>query len=666
MTVARWPGLNQERIMSKWISRECNMSEANQGAFTEVGHTDFGDMVHMAKTGGSTDAVTFTVSLCGRYVMATHGQIAHVYELNHVCPPGRSAWSIPLRRRQGMPLGFLRPVTTVVCPRRIISCSMDTSAGRYAAAFLMDGRVGMVCDIVLQGPRWPKSPVPPASSESSAPGSGATSPDPTRKASRPCVCHEHSPKRSPRVEGGQRTVYRNIGHSDDPPRSVAICPQRNCVAFGCGAGIELHWVDAMAGQDLSRWFPLGSPSDFLYFLAARRGLDTAKRLRLISSAAALENPLESIGDILHGFRTRLVGSGSTAVVSLTATAPEQLLRSRGPLPPGTLPDWPAPRRPGGLLGGEERRVNYQRKSAGGADHYRAVPLSDGYHILFTDPRTGKLCLGTDAPVGSLTRLLRKVWFRPPAAAASPAPILYAAGADTRHGVRVVASFAARGARGPRGTAEQPATDRQVVVFYSVPPDLFHDTTLGAVVSPPSAEQARATEASSAWQPDASYRAVDRFSEPFHNSTAYPIEIGGQPVATCGRLSELALDSSPEMIIWAFSAEGWAKTWAVGTGGLEPYTKTTVQRDGGVRRTDYDGDVAMTEGEDDGEARWDADLVSLQRYDGAAGNTPVETDSPPQGYFARGRPGGSERMSGTVRVDLVEEVRGIVRLDVELR
>lgn len=409
--------------MSKWISRECNISDPDRRAFTEVGHTDFSDMVRVPESGSLNGAVSFTASLCGRYVTATHGQIAYIYELNHVCPPDRSAWSIPLRRRQGMPLGFLRPVTTVVCPRRIISCSMDTSAGRYAIAFLMDGRVGMVCDIAREGQRRSKSPVPPASISSSAPASGTTSLSPTARGSSSCVCHERSPQRSPRVESGQRSVYRNICQSDDPPRSVAICPQRNCVAFGCGAGIELHWVDALAGQDLSRWFPLSSASDFLYFLPARRGLDTAKRLRLISSAAALVSPVDLIGDILQEFGTSLFGSGSTAVVSLTTRVPGQLSSSHGPLPPAYLPEWASPRRSGGRWGGNERHVDRFRKaSAGSTDHYRAVPLSDGHHILFTDPQTGQLCLGTDAPVGSLTRLLRQVWFRPPAAAVSPAPI----------------------------------------------------------------------------------------------------------------------------------------------------------------------------------------------------------------------------------------------------
>ncbi|POR38101.1 F-box domain-containing protein [Tolypocladium paradoxum] len=620
MTMARSPGLNQERIMSKWISRECNLSDVHKSAFTEVGYADFGDMVPRTRTraGGLNGAVTYTVGLCGRYLMATHGQIAYIYELNHVCSPGRSAWSIPLRRRQGMPLGFLRPVTSIICPRRIISCSMDTSAGRYSVAFLMEGRVGMVCDIAGEAQRSSKASSAQASNESSIPtsasGSGSNSPDSAGKVLKPCICHERSPHRAPCVENGRR------------------------------------------------WFPLSSPSDFLYFLPARRGIDTAKKLRLISSAAGLGNPLESLSDIVQGFSALLLGSSGTAVMSLVNTAQGQPsiqdMHSIISLP------GQAPRtRPIDFLEGGSSDASFFRKvSAGSADHYRAVPLSDGYHILFTDPLTGNLCLGTDAPVGSLTRLLRKVWFRPPAGVTLPVPILYAAGADTRHGVRVVATFSAGG---PVGSPESEA-EGQIVVFYTVPPDLFHD--LSPAIFQPLADQLDETgrrRVSASWHLDERYRAIDIFSEPFQNSAVYPIDISGQPVAMCSNLTEIALDSSPEMIIWAFSAEGWAKTWAVDSGSFGPYMRTAVQRDGSVRRVDNDGDVAMAGSDEDGDMT-EVNSVLYQPLDGAAGNSPREAETPRGCYFDHRRWRDGDRMSGTVSVDLVQELNGIVRLDVELR
>src|ERR1700744_1878705 len=87
------------------------------------------------------------------------------------------------------------------------------------------------------------------------------------------------------IETRATAIYTDLGSADDQPRSVAICPNRQCVAFGCRMGIELHWIDALTGGDLNRWFPLAAPSDNLYFLPQRPGVDSKKKLRLISSAA---------------------------------------------------------------------------------------------------------------------------------------------------------------------------------------------------------------------------------------------------------------------------------------------------------------------------------------------------------------------------------------------
>ncbi|KAK5943266.1 hypothetical protein PMZ80_004273 [Knufia obscura] len=77
------------------------------------------------------------------------------------------------------------------------------------------------------------------------------------------------------------------------------------------------------------------------------------------------------------------------------------------------------------------------------DHYRAVPISDGAHMLFTDPATGLLCLGSDAPLGGPTKLMRKVCMIPPESHApegASALTCYQAGYDVRWGVRVVAAY----------------------------------------------------------------------------------------------------------------------------------------------------------------------------------------------------------------------------------
>ncbi|KAL7783885.1 hypothetical protein V8C37DRAFT_414468 [Trichoderma ceciliae] len=599
--------LSRESIMSKWVSRECSLLTSPKSAFVEVGYTDFSAVVPGARPGDLRGAMSFTVSLCGRFLMAVHGRLVYIYELNHVCFPERLLWSLPIRRRQGMPLGLLRPAARILCPRRVISCSMDTSSERYAVAFLMEGRVGMVCDIMTErtGTSSPASTTQTNEGPAVGSGSGVSSASASSSLAQ-CICHEQLPCRPVPLEDGPRSLYRNLCHPDDPPRAVAICPQRKCVAFGCSAGIELHWVDAMTGQDLSRWFPLTAPSDFLYFLPPRRGVDTPRKLRLISSATGLGNPMDLLDGIIHGFSTSLLGSGSTAMVSCLDSEPWHMRRGHGiSLEAGeSSQDVDMDQDEDLLSQNVPRDSPLRRLAAASADHFRAVPLSDGYHILFTDPRTGNLCLGTDAPVGSLTRLLRKVWFCPPSQAYSPVPLLYTAGADTRHGVRVVATFAAR--RRDDGVASDGRSfsgmsvptrggggaDEQLIVFYTVPPDVFHD--MRRIDAEARSTGYRPPEDQEAGHPEPRYGPIDILGDPFREGSSYPVEIQGHVVATCGNLTEIALNSSPNLIIWAFAAEGWAKTWALDTGIYEPLMRSAAQRDGSIRQVDADGDVVMVD------------------------------------------------------------------------
>ncbi|KAH7150391.1 hypothetical protein B0J13DRAFT_661297 [Dactylonectria estremocensis] len=584
LSITRLFSLDQERIMSKWISMECSLADVKKSAFKEVGYTDFDGLVP-----GST---------CGRFVLATHGQMVYVYELNHVCSNLGSTWptgSVPLRPRERKMLGVPRPMATVVCQRQVISCSMDTSAGRHAVAVLMEGRMGMVCSVTTERAATCK----PTTANSSHEGSDQNMPNATSFSPPWCVCHVYPVPRAPPIEEGPRSVYRRICHPDDPPRSVALCPQRNCVAFGCTAGIELHWVDGLTNQGLSRWFPLASPSDYLYFLPARRGDDTPKKLRLISSAAALGDAFGPFGDIYRGFGTSHVRSGTNGVVS--------------------------------PCDGLVRRV-----SASAADHYRAAPLSDGYHILFTDPKTGN-------------QLIRKVWFRPPSATSSPLPMLYTTGADIRHGVRVAAAFSVKGGDSMRLKTDEATSskaapqsghgpDEQIIVFYTIPPDMFHDFSQGSIC--PSKTGAGNEQC-----------------------CRLPLEIQGQPVAICSNLVELAFDSGPDMVLWAFSAEGWARTWTMHVGREEAFARAAVQHDRSVRHVDPDGDIVMAEVETTDAS--DATGMALPLLDGAACRTPW-TNTPGERYrtLLTGKHG--DRMSGTVSVDLVEEVSGITRMDVELR
>jgi len=424
----------------------------------------------------STLPSTFTVSGCSKYALLVQDRVVFIYSLESF--------------KAGM-----RALTSILCHRRVVNVSMDTSCGRYAVGILLEGRTGICCaldmdhsdsptvnrvhssmslsdfrnmevgttsrrrplssgqdqfDFDLSSPN--RSRLPPRAESyrrrghplgrsdevafvrgnsslkltdsNSHAGYGEDFNPPIPNSSFPRFFPERSVDEhateplaqqypinnldpmtgiSVPIELGARKIYKNLCSIQDPPTSVAICPQRQCVAFGCKTGVELHWIDALRGGTLSRympaiylsvnhrsaanvaclrWFPLAAPSDYLYFVPPRDGEQRTSntKLRLISSAGAAAEFVD-------------------------------------------------------------------------ADHYRAVPLSDG-HILFTDPESGYLYLGSDKP-GGPTKLQREIVFPPPSGQpAGKAADCYAAGHDLRWGVRIVVAYG------------------RTIMLYNLPPDDF--------------------------------------------------------------------------------------------------------------------------------------------------------------------------------------------------
>ncbi|KAK1595526.1 F-box domain-containing protein [Colletotrichum navitas] len=602
---------NQEWIMSKWFARECALGPSHRGpepAFVEVSQTQFIDLRSDASTSGIGDGAKYTASMCGRFLMASYDCTIYVYELNHRCKNIKSP--------------------------RVLSCAMDTSWGRYSVAAVLDGRNGIVCDITAL-----------------MPGKEASS--------QSCICCVRSPSLPPPIETGPRSIYRNICTADNPPRSVAICPQRVCVAFGSSSAVELHWVDSQTNRDLVRRFPLSTRSDFVYFLPPRPAVDSTKKLRLISSAAAVDCCsssmhliLGALGGSFGGYppeipavisRLETSAAASEADTSSVYTITEQQLSASISPPPFRKTTWR----------GWERRFPRHRSTA--VDNYRAVPLSDGSHILFTDPRTGYLCLGADSPIGSMTRLQRKVQFCPPPTACSNAPTLCAVGANLANGVRIAAVFPI--ARWVDQLGFQ--SEKQLLVFYTLPPDMFKDISrlanLADMLDRPMADWI-------AWWPIPGLRDAavthDSGSETpclQRNRPSYPIDVHGQPVAVCSGLVDLALDTGPDMLVWTFSGDGSARCWALNTGNTKGVRRSTVLRDGSMRAMDGDGDVFMD----------DAGLNLQSEGISPTATRPLTLDYLPLSYrYCRLTTRGTE--DDVVRAGFLENIQGVARLDVDLR
>ncbi|KAH7132097.1 hypothetical protein B0J11DRAFT_556914 [Dendryphion nanum] len=550
-------GSNEEWLLSRYLSRECALSAPWTGnglsppphrCFVEIAETEFSELAngHSGSRSQIHAALLFVTSTCGSILLVARDTIIYIYDL---CT------------------SVIQPLTSVTCPRRVLSMSMNITSGRNAIAALLEGRLGMVCElrfddtygtqgsVKVQSQTGPSCPTTSKSSviasriyesnKSTNPADHSTAithrftdqyiwpsfnsvdirsnydaislqrTDDKRMHDHNWINHTWNPIVQGRhndstdakvecpeacanclpVQAGPSTFYRHLCSDDDPPRSVSICPQRRCVAFGCSAGIELHWIDALTGQSLTRWFPLTAPSDYLHFLPPRPGFESSKKLRLISSAAHPDD---------------------------RPTISHKFIRSL----PGLRAFWGS----SGIGGyGDHPRVST-------CDHYRAVPLSDGHHVLFIDPPTSGLFLGCDGPIDGPTKLLRKILLLPPAE--KEIPHTYTAAADLSCGARIIAAYG------------------DTIMLY---------------------------------KPNGDFSA-DRI--PF-----WPITIRGTKIDEMHGVCELAVSTQPDIIIWGFSPQGRAKTWQVRKGAKPAHCQYKyVCRSGIVHLShvvDESGEIATT-------------------------------------------------------------------------
>lgn len=493
----------------------------------------------------------FTPSVCGQYLKVAVDSTLFIYKLKKTSQADESD------------AHHIEPITSMIFPRRILATSMDISCGRFAVAALLEGRVGIVCDLsyrpqvppsVWTNPSNPRFDISgddleveePIPNESLAyhDKHGKLAPwaklemDFTDSPEAYSICP--SPKGIP-VETGPRSVHRNLCSAEDPPRSVAICPQRRCVAFGCSGGIELHWTDIVSGQDMSRWFPLANSSDYLYFVPPRLDETTsARQLRLTSSTA-------------HPLRKANLNAKFTPPELQEQQENETVWECMGNL--GAYPRTPSP---------EPTKP----------DHYRTVPLSDGYHVLFTDPETNHVCLGVlpEATADNLN-FTRRIFLLGPktedAHHETVIPACYTAAPELLWGVRIAVGY----------------SDGSLWLF-SIPRDIFllsrclnEDSKLGWLeeyntsrcIDPP------------VRSPENRYKVMD-----------WSLCLRGVPIAQIDKLEDVAVDgSNGGVTLWALSGNGIVRKWEMSDGNHKELQQSVVLRDGLiVKATEDDGDWIM--------------------------------------------------------------------------
>ncbi|KAL1963504.1 hypothetical protein VTN77DRAFT_8085 [Rasamsonia byssochlamydoides] len=506
-------------------------------------------------------SLKFSVSSCGHYVLVATGCMIYVYHLRN----RRRGDSQPHRLLNKAPEEIVSdddldivPISSIGCPYEVLSATIDTSTPRFVIAALLRGRVGMICDI--KGAPVYSPADPPSHLMKKSVGQPDVEDDKTlnelreaiassatlaeagpRGAGRPALSSRSvsSRRKMNRLTGTPRKYYHDLCSAEDPPRSVSICPGRRCVAFGCGSGIELHWVDEKTKEDSRKLFPMSQPAEVLHFLPQRSEIDEATKLRLISS---------------------LAGPGASACQCYRSANGEDAAPCQFHLSTGvnSFTHW-TPRKNGRL----------SLVKATHCHHYRAMPINDGMHILFIEPFTGLLCIGSDAPIGGPTSLTRALVCVPPFGSnladgwkEERVPTVFAAGSDLSWGLRIVAAYQDR------------------IVLYSVPLDVFnvirreHELQGDGVMG--DSDLARdwflemerdiqtRRRGSLAQNQNGDWEFLLRFS---YRPTAmmWPLKIYGKEIGKMERVVAFSIQTSHGGVrVWAFGASGEARIFDIDT------------------------------------------------------------------------------------------------------
>ena len=448
---------------------------------------------------------TFSVSSCSNYLLVTTGCMIYVFRLLD-----------KKAARFGLENADLKPISSIECPFEVLSATLDTSTPRFVLAALLQNRVGMVCDLDLPN-------------DDLVHGDGLVSNTQFASSSR------STRSKTPNKKISSPQYYYNVCSEDHPPRTIALCPGRRCVAFGCAGGIEIHWVDETTNQNQRRHFPMSQPSEILHFLPQTP--EAPKDLRLISS---------------------LAGPGAHECACRQSPYPDHPKTCQFHL----LADVQSFGRRGA-----SNSSNLSFVRATHCHHYRAVPINDGFHIIFIEPRTGFLCIGSDAPIGGPTSLTRAFVCVPPFGKDGPnsskearVPTTFTVGSDLRWGLRVVAAYQDR------------------IIMYSVPLDVFNvirrererqsdgmmgDSDLARDWFVDS-ERFRKRPESLVQNQNGDWEFLLSVS---YRPTAmmWPFKIYGKEIGRVDNLVELALQSSNGGArVWAFNASGEATIFDVDT------------------------------------------------------------------------------------------------------
>jgi hypothetical protein len=223
--------------------------------------------------------------------------------------------------------------------------------------------------------------------------------------------------------------------------------------------------------------------------------------------------------------------------------------------------------------GALRRSNY--------DHFHAVPLSDGHHVLFVDSSNDTLALGCDPLAGGSAELLRRIFFVPPEE--GMVPKLYTAASDLTHGARIVAVYG------------------ETIMLYSVPPDMIvlsqleqEDESLGFSTCFPFGTKLYKDHWPN-WLDEHMPFGAEYQAEAAESGQVWPIVIRGTVIGTLKGIREVAVQIRPDIVIWALTHSLQFKSWRLRNSvDLTVLTKQYICRNGSVHPVDGASDVNTTD------------------------------------------------------------------------
>ncbi len=341
----------------------------------------------------------FSMSLCGNFILAFKSRIIYI------CSFLKRLHEVEKDKDGGA--HQLEIISCVTCPNpvRAVSIDIDTAHQRICVAALLEGRAGIVCELktgvaeimkrergyvtghsgslsknryhsypyedtpaaLLGRAAHPVHPTPPRNehepgyySRHASDGVSASSGPTFPSLLLPSTASAETAPTSATVplEEGPYFLYPNVCPHGAEPVSVATCTYRRqeqqqyhqhlCVAFGSSTGVKLYWIDILTGQATCRWVPL-----------------TTTRNEVLAFVPRIPNSIRLGGD-----RMRLISS--------------------------LLEPFSSEEAEGGGWNGDEKRLGNDISTSTPLQYNNVVPLSDGYHFLYTDARSAMLCLGVQA------------------------------------------------------------------------------------------------------------------------------------------------------------------------------------------------------------------------------------------------------------------------------